>query len=116
MMKRFLLTTLAVLVAATAADAGPLRALFGRGRCHGGGCQPAAQQPEPQWVPATAAAPVVVRTSYDGLGVPVSPVQYQPIQVGQPLPTGVRQFSPQVFSPPLWGGFCPTCPNGGCGR
>jgi hypothetical protein len=116
--KLILCGVLAALSAASA-DAGPLRNLFARGRCPGAGCQPPAPQPAPAWVPATLAGyaqPVVVQTSYSGVGVPVDATPYQPIQVGRPLPVAPRQFAPQLFSPPVWGGYCPTCPQGGCGR
>lgn len=90
----------------------------------GCGCQSAPAQPQP--APAAQPTPTVVATSYSGIGVPVDATPYQPIQVGQPLPTscgpggcGQRQFAPQVFSPPVFGGgwFRPTtCGPNGCGR
>jgi hypothetical protein len=87
-LSRLILCGLAVLSAAQLGNAGPLRNLFGRGR--GAGCQPTAPvryAPAPRWVPATPAAPVVVQTSYSGVGVPADATPYPPIRVGVPLPT-----------------------------
>lgn len=97
-MKRFLLTLAAVLLTATAADAGPVRdrlaARFGRpSGCSSGQCQP-----QPQYTPGpvqTAAGTVLVSA---GQMVQAAGVAVQSVQV------------PTLFRP----SNCPTCSNGTC--
>lgn len=100
LVSKLLLAAVAVwLLSADASACGRLKLLGGGGRAGGRCCPQAAPQFPAQMVAAPAAlTPVVVQTSYSGVGVPVDPTPYQPIRLGRPLPV-------PVFGP---------CGPGGC--